>query len=82
MDDLIDKAMYRQEYEQLQFALREANAAASAPHRDVSVLKDVLAQNWEEVYKTFSYAEKSMFWKSFVQSVTVREDGEMDIVFL
>ena len=82
MDDLIDKDMYRQEYEQLQQALQEANAAAATPHKDVNALKEFLSQDWEEVYKTFSYEEKSVFWKSFVQSITLHEDGEMDIIFL
>lgn len=82
IDDLIDKDMYKQEYEQLQQALQEANAAASAPHKDVNSLKEFLSQDWESIYTTFAYQEKATFWKSFVQSVTVYEDGEMDIIFL
>ena len=82
IDDLIDKDMYRQEYEQLQQALQEANAAAATPHKDLNALKEFLLHDWEEVYKTFSHEEKSVFWKSFVQSITLHEDGEMDIIFL
>lgn len=82
IDDLIDKDMYKHEYEQLQLALQEANAAAAAPHKDVNSLKEFLSQDWEEIYKTFSAQEKATFWKSFVQSVRVHEDGEMDIIFL
>lgn len=82
MDDLIDREMYKQEYEQLQQELREVNAAAAAPRKDVNALKEFLSQEWEEVYKTFNHEEKAVFWKSFVQSITVYEDGEMDIDFL
>lgn len=82
MDDLIDKEMYRSEYEKLQTALQEANEAASAPHKDVNTLKEFLSQDWENVYATFNAQEKRAFWKSFVQSVRVHEDGEMDIIFL
>lgn len=82
LDDLIDKDMYKKEYEQLQAQLQEANAAAAVPHKDVNALKEFLSQEWEDVYKTFSYEEKAAFWKSFVQSITLHEDGKMDIVFL
>lgn len=81
MDDLIDKDMYKQEYETLQKALHEATTAADMPHKDVSDLKKFLAQDWEEVYKTFSYEEKAAFWKSIVQSITLHENGKMDIIF-
>lgn len=82
VDDLIDKEMYRQEYAQLQQALQEANEAAAVPRKDVSALKEFLAQEWEEIYKTFNYEEKAMFWKSIVESMTLHEDGTIDIVFL
>lgn len=82
LDDLIDKNMYKKEYVQLQEALQEANAAAATPHKDVNALKEFLSQDWEDIYKTFSAQEKAAFWKSFVQSVHVHEDGKMDIIFL
>jgi hypothetical protein len=83
MDDLIDKEMYRAEYAALQEKLTEAtNAAASSPHRDLDDLKEILSQGWEDLYRTFTVEEKSAFWKSFIQSVRVHDDGEMDIIFL
>lgn len=82
IDDLIDKDMYKQEYDQLQQSLLEANEAAAAPHKDVSALKEFLSQNWEDIYQTFNYSEKSMFWKSVVKSMTLHEDGSIDIAFL
>lgn len=82
-EDLIDIEMYRSEYATLQKKLEEAtSAAASSAHRDLDDLKEILSQGWEEIYKTFSAEEKAAFWKSFIQSVRVREDGEMDITFL
>lgn len=82
MDDLIDKETYRKEYAAFHQKLAEIKATSDAPHRDLSDLKKMLEQDYEEIYKTFSPQEKNAFWKSFVQSVTVHEDGEMDIVFL
>lgn len=83
MDDLIDKEMYRTEYAALQEKLTEVTtAAATNAHRDLDDLKDILSQEWEEIYKTFTPEEKAAFWKSFVQRVVVHEDGEMDIIFL
>lgn len=82
MDDLIDKESYRREYESLQAKLSEAKSAADAPHRNLADLKSILSQGYEEIYQTFSPTEKNAFWKSFVQSVLMYEDGSMDITFL
>lgn len=41
-----------------------------------------VAQDYEAIYNTFSTAEKNTFWKSFIQSILVHEDGSMDISFL
>lgn len=83
MNDLIEMEMYRAEYAALQEKLREAtDAATSTAHRDLDDLKELLNQEWEEIYKAFSVEEKAAFWKSFVQSVRVHEDGEMEIIFL
>lgn len=82
IDDLIEKDMYKTEYERLQRSLQEATAAASAPHKDINSLKEFLTQEWEDIYQTFTPQEKATFWKSFIQSVHVHDDGEMDIIFL
>lgn len=82
MDDLIDKEMYRQEYDQLQADLQKVSTTAVAPRKDVSALKEFLKKDWEEIYTTFDCKEKAMFWKSFVESIVLHEDGSMDIIFL
>lgn len=82
MDDLIDKDLYKTEYSRLQQALSETIAAANTPHKDIGSLKEFLKHGWEEIYQTFTAQEKAAFWKSFVHSVRVHEDGTMDIIFL
>lgn len=82
MDDLIEVDVYKKEYEAFQKKLKELEAASAAPPRDLSDLKKLLNQDYEEIYKTFSPQEKNAFWKSFVQSILVHEDGSMDISFL
>lgn len=82
IDDLIEMDVYKKEYETFQQKLKELEAASVAPPRDLSDLKKLLNQDYEEIYKTFSPQEKNAFWKSFVQSILVHEDGSMDISFL
>lgn len=82
MDDLIEMDVYKKEYEAFQKKLKELEAASVTPPRDLSDLKKLLNQDYEEIYKTFSPQEKNAFWKSFVQSILVHEDGSMDISFL
>ncbi len=82
MDDLIDKDLYKTEYSRLQQALSDSISSAEAPHKDIGSLKEFLKQGWEDIYRTFTIQEKAAFWKSFVRSIRVREDGTMDITFL
>lgn len=82
LDDLIEKDLYRQKYDELQAQLKECLEVPSAPVRDFSAVQELLSKNWEDMYCTFSKTEKNVFWKSFVESIIVYEDGGMDINFL
>lgn len=82
IDDLIDKEAYRTEYLELQDALSKIEAAPKPPQKDFSKLKELLSQDYESVYQTFSPSEKNVFWKSFVQSVVVYDSYRLDITFL
>lgn len=83
MDDLIEKEEYREKYEDLQKQLKECQTApVPAPAPNLGQLQDLLSQDWEAVYATFSKPEKNAFWKSFVHSVVVYDDEHMDISFL
>lgn len=78
MEDLIDKDEYRKEYARFQEELQKIHQAPIAPRSDLSAVKTLLSQPWEEVYKTFANQEKNTFWKSIIQSIIIHEDGSMD----
>lgn len=82
MDDLVDMDVYKRDYAMFQQKLSEIESSSAVPPRDLSDLKALLNQDYEEIYKTFNAQEKNAFWKSFVQSILVHEDGSMDINFL
>lgn len=82
MDDLIDKDMYREEYDKLQADLQKATAAPTAPQKNIAALKEILCQGWEEIYADFNDEEKAMFWRSIVNRIVLHESGEIDIEFL
>lgn len=83
MDDLIDKEAYRSEYDKFKAQIEELQkCSTAAPMRSLDSVKKLLSEDWEAVYHTFSDREKNTFWKSFVESVLVYEDGSMDIRFL
>lgn len=83
MDDLIDKEAYRSEYDKFKAQIKELQkCSTAAPMRSLDSVKKLLSEDWEAVYHTFSDQEKNTFWKSFVESVLVYEDGSMDIRFL
>lgn len=82
MDDLIDKDAYRSEYDKFKKQIEELQKCPAAPVRNLDSVRKLLNDDWEAVYNTFSNQEKNVFWKSFVESVLVYEDGSMDIHFL
>lgn len=82
MDDLIEKETYREKYDELQAQLSALNMSTPDARPDITALKDLLAQDYESIYQTFSIAEKNVFWKSFVKCCYVHADGQIDIVFL
>lgn len=82
MDDLIDKESYRKEYEKFQKQMDDIRKAPAAPVQSLDGIKKLLSEDWESVYSTFSNQEKNAFWKSFIDYITVYEDGSMDIHFL
>lgn len=84
MEDLIEKDMYRQEYEDLQAQLQELSTASqtAAPAKNTDDLKKLLSGSWEDIYQTFTIEERSAFWKGFVDRIVLHEDGHCDIYFL
>lgn len=83
MDDLIDKAAYRQEYETFQKQIEGLKSQpVASSNNNIIKIKQLLSEDWESVYHNFSNQEKNAFWKSFIHSITVYEDGHMDIAFL
>ena len=82
MDDLIDKDAYRSEYDKFKKQIEELQKCPASPVRNLDSVRKLLNDDWEAVYNTFSNQEKNVFWKSFVESVLVHEDGSMDIHFL
>lgn len=82
MDDLIDKAAYKKEYDKFRNEIEKLKKRPVLPVRNLDHMKELLSGDWKDVYSTFSEQEKNVFWKSFVHSITVYEDGTMDIIFL
>lgn len=82
MDDLIDKESYRKEYEKFKKLMDDIRKKPAAPIQSLDSIKKLLSEDWEDVYHTFSNQEKNAFWKSFIDYITVYENGRMTIHFL
>lgn len=73
VNDLISLEEYRHDREQLEKE-RDALAAQNVPvTRDVSALKELLAQPFETLYADFTDDQKRYFWRSIIKNITVTD---------
>ncbi len=74
----IDDDTYDEQYDELSARL---DAIIEVPERDHSKIKEILDSDFESLYKTFTDAEKQIFFRSIIESITVDGD-KISINFL
>lgn len=73
INDLIDLEEYKHDKEELEKE-RDALTAQNVPvTRDVSALKELLAQPFETLYADFTDDQKRYFWRSIIKNITVTD---------
>lgn len=80
VNDLIDIETYRKDKADYEQQLTELSRPA--PIRDVSALKDLLGTDIEDIYWSFSPANKRRFWRGIVKEIRWSADRSFVVVFL
>lgn len=83
MDDLIDAATYKEEYNSFKKQLEELRSIPFSPAVDTrKKTEELLSGDWISVYSSFTDLEKNAFWKSFINKIIIDVNGNIDIIFL
>lgn len=83
MDDLIDAATYKEEYNSFKKQLEELRSIPFSPAVDTrKKTEELLSGDWISVYSSFTDLEKNAFWKSFIDKIVIDVNGNIDIIFL
>lgn len=71
MDDLIDKDIYKRDYEEITAKLQELNnrITASSKKVDIQALKSFLDKDIKKIYDTLTRAEKQALWRSVIKEI-------------
>lgn len=84
VDDIIDKDMYRKDYEALcgrLEALTAEEGAASGPPPDAGRLWEVFFEGWQEMYGQLSREDRQAFWRVGIERIVVGEDRRIRVTF-
>lgn len=83
MDDLIDAATYKEEYNSFKKQLEELRSIPFSPAVDTrKKTEELLSGDWISVYSSFTDLEKNAFWKSFIDKIVIDVNSNIDIIFL
>ena len=83
LDDLIDKDIYKKDYENLSAQLSKLKNIQEIPkEKDTTKLKNTINANFDEIYCSLSLEEKRTFWLNIINQIYV-ENGEIkEVTFL
>lgn len=73
INDLIDLEEYKHDKEELEKERDDLTAQNVPVTRDVSALKELLAQPFETLYADFTDDQKRYFWRSIIKNITVTD---------
>lgn len=83
LDDLIDKATYKSDYEKFNQQLQSLKAKQTAcVSKDVSKLKSFINIDIEKIYATLSIEEKRILWISLIDKIYVENGKIKEVIFL
>ena len=83
LDDLIDKDVYKKDYENLSAQLSKLKTIQEIPkEKDTTKLKNTINANFDEIYCSLTLEEKRTFWLNIINQIYV-ENGEIkEVTFL
>ena len=81
VNDLIDLDAYKKDYDELnkQLADQEAQIAEDEVPVDIEAIKKLLSQSTEEIYQTMTAEDRRLFWRSFIDHITIHSRDHMEI---
>lgn len=72
----------KSDMDKYQLEIDNLRAESMRPERDLSELKQLLNDDFEEIYKTLSSSEKRQLWHSVLKEIRFDKDRKLSFVFL
>lgn len=72
----------KSDMDKYQSEIDNLRAESMRPERDLSELKQLLNDDFEEIYKTLSSSEKRQLWHSILKEIRFDKDRKLSFVFL
>ena len=81
VNDLINLADYKREYESLNNELKNLTLATDDSEKDFSNLNALLSSDFESIYQTLDNKSKRALWYTVIEKIEVTKDGKFHIFF-
>lgn len=62
--------------------IAKAEQEAPPPERDIEPLREILAIDFDSIYKTFTQEEKRRFWRGIIKEIVFKDKEIVDVKFL
>ena len=73
---------YHEQDAEIKGLIAKAEQEAPPPERDVEPLREILAIDFNAIYKTFTQEEKRRFWRGIIKEVVFDGKDIVDVKFL
>ena len=74
LDDLIEKDVYKNDYNDLKVQLEKYQALSKSNFKDISSLKKITNINIKETYKTLDRRQKQALWHGVIEKIIIDKD--------
>ncbi len=81
LDDLIEKDVYKNDYNDLKVQLEKYQALSKSNFKDISSLKKITNINIKETYKTLDRRQKQALWHGVIEKIIIDKDFNIEVIF-
>lgn len=81
LDDMINKAQYKEEFERLNAILNQSTETEDEPETNIEAIKEFLSLDIDKIYITLSPVERRRLWLSVIKEIKVTRE-KIDVIFI
>jgi len=82
IEGIIDKDFYKKEFEKVNDEINKLKKIKIPEKKNFEELERIINTTFENLYSTFTYEEKRVFWRGIIESIEVKSDKTLTIKYL